>query len=479
MPFCACSKELSVNGFTVVDNIFVTQYMPDAPQHCVELYLFGLFLCNNQTVDNTIDTMCEKLNMTKEDVKAGFTYWEELGLVHILGEEEIEVTYLPIRTDRNLLKKIKASKYREFSQQMQNVLDQRMITTNEYNEYFMFLETSFFEPSALVSVTRYCADLKGKSISYGYILTVARNLSTSGINTRERVEEKLQEHPKYNQDLALIFKALKISHKIEYYDREYYQRWTKDYGFNLDTLMQIAKNCKGGMVKLNALCEEYYKQKLLSIKEIEDYNISKEKFTNLAIEINKQIGVYYQLLDGVVAEYIIPWSNKGYDEETLKLIAKYCFRNNVRTLQGMDSVVERFYKLGLLTCQSINQHIEQVLARDIEIKNILNSLNLVRNVSNTDRNFYKTWTNEWGIEDELILATCELCQTANNPTLYLNKILADYHLQGILTTKQLSKANFGNTASKVVATDAKFATYPQREYSEEEIRALFDTLKED
>lgn len=120
----------------------------------------------------------------------------------------------------------------------------RMITVQEYNEYYIFLETSFFQPEALVAVAKHCAELKGSDIGYSYILTVARNLATSGYTSAAAVEEKLANHPKFNEDLTLVFKALGLRRKIEFEDRRAYEKWTTDFGFSPDTVLKVAKRFK-------------------------------------------------------------------------------------------------------------------------------------------------------------------------------------------------------------------------------------------
>lgn len=147
MPLCSASAELVNSGYTVVDNAFIAEYMPQSPSGCAEIYLFGLYLCSQPNKQhNTMEVMCRALGLKEEDVINGFAYWEEMGLVHVVQKEPIEVVYLSQKTSHALLKKIKAGKYSSFNKQIQDVISGRMITVQEYNEYYMFLETAFSNP---------------------------------------------------------------------------------------------------------------------------------------------------------------------------------------------------------------------------------------------------------------------------------------------------------------------------------------------
>ena len=81
MAFCSFSRDLADSSYTTVDNVFITNYLPDAPARYVDVYLFGLYLCGKNTTDNSLDTMSRVLNIDKEDILTIYTYWEELGLV--------------------------------------------------------------------------------------------------------------------------------------------------------------------------------------------------------------------------------------------------------------------------------------------------------------------------------------------------------------------------------------------------------------
>lgn len=471
MAFCSYSQDLINTSYTTVDNVFITNYLPDAPNKYVDIYLFGLYLCSKNNSDNNVDTMSRVLGIDKEDILTAFTYWEELGLVHILQKNPYEIVYLPVRGDDIVLKKIKPQKYQRFNKDMQGVLTDRLISTNEYNEYYVFLETTFFQPEALVAVAKYCAERKGNDINYPYILKVARNLSDSGIKTVEAVEQKLATSVKYTDDIKLLFTALGIRRGIEYEDRRLFEKWTDGMGFSLETIRFVAKkNKKASMERLDKRLESYYKMGLFSEKEIADYDKNRDSLYELTKQLNKIIGVYYQSLDFIIEDYITPWMQKGFDEDALKLIAKYCFKQNIRTVDGMNDAVDKFYKKGLTSSQAIAQYTADLVGQDENIKNLLQTAGLLRGITSADRNSYKTWTELWGFGDDILRYAASLSVGANNPVAYMNKILADFKSKNIFTVEQAEKQGVAKTDKKQIAS------YVEREYSKEELDALFDNL---
>ena len=481
MAFCTKEKQLIDSGYTCIDNKFILNYLADAPDVRSAVYLMGLTLCESSGDDNSRSTIAQKLGISEEDVMSAYYYWQELGLVHITGQTPPQVIYLNVDKSTSALKKIKPGKYTKFSQEMQRIIEGRMLTVNEYNEYYMFLEDTTFEPEALLAVAKYCVELKGNNINYHYILTVARNQLTRGATTLLAVQDNLNSQQKYDDDLKLVFKALGSNRKIDHDDRELYEKWTKEFGFTLETVVAVAKKCKkGGMVTLDGRLCEYYKTGALSVVEIDNYVKEKTQLFDLARGINKCIGVYYQSLDAIVDEYVSNWVRKGFDEQTLIAIAKYCFRSGIRTLAGLASIIDKLYKNGVTTLTSLEQYLAQVSAKDENILAILKTAGLDRRVTNNDRALYRTWTEGWGMPQDVILLVAEKSAGTTSPTAYINRVLSDYKQKGIATVEQAQSyqpQQPTQTAQKTAIIGQR--DIERREYTDQQLNAMFTALDDE
>ena len=80
MAFCTFSRDYD-NACTVVDNKFITKYLPEADGFAVKVYLYGLFLCENTETEFSVRSMAEVLRSTEEKVKEAFAFWEDYDLV--------------------------------------------------------------------------------------------------------------------------------------------------------------------------------------------------------------------------------------------------------------------------------------------------------------------------------------------------------------------------------------------------------------
>ena len=483
MAFCDKEKQFIDSGFTTVDNKFIFNYLPDAADIRASIYLFGLALSSSSGDDNSCETIARKFNITCEDVISAYRYWEELGLVHIVNSATPRVIYLALQGATTALKKIKPGKYAKFSRDMQDAISGRMISINEYNEYYMFLEDTTFEPAALVAVARYCVELQGNDINYPYILTVARNQLKKGATTLATVSDNLKSQQKYDRELDLVFKALSLrSHHISYADRENYEKWNKEYGFSGEVILFAAKKCKaGGMMRLDNLLSQYYRNGVFSEKEIEHFEQEKTHLYELAKAINRTIGVYYQSLDTVIEEYVLKWLRKGYDDETLLAIAKYSFTSGIRALNGLDAIIDKLYRKGVTTLTSLDGYLSALSDTDKTIQTVLYKCGLVRRTIATDRTLYKTWTEDWNMPLDVICYAAELSAGTANPLTYLNRVLSDYKNNGITTVEQARVHKGKDTKSAATTATTAYIggrDMKRRTYTDDEINALFTALDE-
>lgn len=476
LALCSYSSRLAMDGYTVIDNTFLNEFLPQATGEDVKVYLYGLNLCSNpNNDDNSLDTMSKILCLNEDEILKSFAYWQEMGLVQVVSTNPLEVRFLPIKTRSGSSKIRNKEKYTDFNVQMQAVISGRMITPTEYNEYYSLIETYHFEPEALVMIAKYCTTRKSNSIGYPYILAVARNYAEEGLKTIEAVEQKFIEYEQNSDEIKRVLLALGLKREADIEERNLYLKWNNNFGFLNGTIVEVAKTLKkkGGFNKLDSLLTKYYEQKLFTIEEISEFSARQDELFETAKVVSKNLGLYYQNLENVVDVYISDWTNKGYDAETLTLISMYCFKQSLRTLDAMNTVVQKFYKLGLVSTNSIEQYISLIVQADEQIKLVLDKVGLVRSVSSYDREFYKTWTNSWGFSDEQILLVSDYCKGKSNPIVYLNKVLASLNENNLKSDSDIEKhlKTFSQNNSKMDKPD-----FTTRNYSSEEMNALFDSL---
>lgn len=482
MAFCSYSTQLIVENKTTVDNLFISSYMPYASGECVKVYLYGLLLCNDSLESrNTLEEFSKALNLPVQDIESAFLYWQEQGLVQILDTIPKQIKYLPVKNANIKLSKLKDDKYSSFNLQAQEIITERMIMPNEYYEYYVTMESLHIEQTAMLMIMKYCTDLKGGNVGYPYILTVAKNWAREGYTTAEKINEKLIDYEKTNEELTLILRAMQIKRKLDPSERDLYAKW-QNMGFDTGTIIFVVKQQKKlknsvNFAYLDVLLEKYYSMKLFTSLEIDEYEKQKQQLFGLAKTICKNLGLYYANVEPVVETYIVNWKNLGYDDTTLETISNYCFKSSIRTLEYMNIQIQKFYKLGIVSVDSLNEYLNQIIMQDDEIKQIIEKLGQTRNVNNFDRECYDNWKNNWQMPTELIYFATTYANGKPQPMKYMNKILSTWHTKNITNIEDAKKCEDTPETTKQTQNKTQ-KDYKERSYTKEEISSLFTSLEE-
>lgn len=466
------SREIIENEKLRIDNAFVTDFMPFAPENYVKVYLYGLKLACFGGVGDIETEIAGKLNLEPGLVSEAFSYWANEGLVNILSTSPVAVEYLAVNKGTLALRKFSKTKYKDFNDQLHAMLPSRNILPNEYNEYYSIMEAMHIEPEAMLAIIAYCIRLKGQDVGYPYILAVARNLARQGCLTYDRVNEQLSEFDLYDKDVAAVLHSLGSKKAPAIEDKRMFAKWTKTLGFPTETVVQVAKSVKrGGMDRLDALLVKYYENHLFSMAEIDEFNRNRDRLYSLTKEINKRIGVYYEQLDFIIETYVTRWLGYGFTDETLLTIAEYCFRCNIRTLEGYNATVEKFYKQGLITADDIEEFLGEAVRRDADIREALEKAGVTRPVTSRDRDSYRTWTYSWKMDRDVVLYAASLAAGNASPVSYMNAILGGWHNAGVTSLEGAKK--FGATRASAARETAATVT---KTYTSEQLNAMFDSL---
>lgn len=481
MGFCKYSSESVLSGTTQIDNNFLSQFLPCAPDVCVKVYIYGLFKCNDPNgFSNTLESFASELGLSTQDVEDAFLYWQGEGLVDVITGTSFQVRFLPTKNLVASGKKFSKTKYSEFNKKAQELLEGRMITSTEYTAYYTVMETFNLSPKAFLLIMDYCVNLKGKNVGYAYINTVARNWATEGCTEFEAIMDKISTYTASGTEINKILKVCGIKRKPTPEEYDKFLKWTQKLGFNELVVLYVAdqimqKTGKVNFAKLDAKLLHYYELRRITIDEISDFEEQKTFLLQTAKNVCKAIGVYYDNLETVVDKYISRWFDLGHTQQSIITLANFCFKNNTKNLEGLDTLVLKLYKLGIVSEEAINEYVDSLVKQDHEVKEVLNKLGITRNVNSLDREFFKTWKYTWNMPNELIDLALTKAVDKTIPMQYMNKILSNWHAKNITTTTEAEK----------LLPEPSFQSTPktkkegwERTYEKQDLDALFDSLED-
>jgi DnaD/phage-associated family protein len=255
---------------TEVENLFIGEFLPEAPGDYVKVYLFCLMYARfGQTVDP--QKLCKKMGLTKEEAEEAWVYWESKGLVRRVvsvdekGEEERTLVFLSqieslyghaseepaevsapaaVNTDEDdpededefplyisiddmdfddeVSSRLVDRKLRALYEKYQMTTG-RTVSRQETSKIEDGIKVYGIEPEIFDFAIDYCADLEKYSIDY--IFKVALRWTEEGCRTAEDAKKLLEKHSLRNSWYRQVFKALGWSRLPAPADREIMDRW--------------------------------------------------------------------------------------------------------------------------------------------------------------------------------------------------------------------------------------------------------------
>lgn len=459
-------------GFTEIDNVFLSRYLPEADAVDVKVYLYGLYLALHG--GGNASDVALALRLTDERVADAFAYWEETGLVTFTQSSPRSVIFNSVKAPVLPAVRYNAGEYSEFVDELRRVFGGRELAVQDVVRYVELMRRYKIEPNAMLLIATYC--ISRKSASTAYVLGVAANWAKEGAVTEAEVNAKIGDLERGSAEMRDLFRTLGLKSEPSFEDRNTYLYWTKECSFRPDAIMQAAKICKnkGGMKRLVKFMEELKAAGALTAAEVAAYAKKKDELYALAENVVSNLGARYASMDAVVETYVSPWLNLGFEPDALEELSRFCFRRNIRTPDTMNVYVEKLYKLGIVTRDGMAAYIKKQANLDkliCEIKEIANSEPII---SSRDRDFYRTFTETWGFSHEVVKEVALHAAGQPFPMSYVNKILLIFKENGISDPERARAFFESGTPKKKPERDSLI----KQEYTESEIAGAFRSLDE-
>ncbi|MGN0167729.1 MAG: DnaD domain protein [Acetatifactor sp.] len=273
---------------TVVPNLFIDEYMKDANDAQVKVYLYLLRMMNAHQATSVSD-IADKFNHTEKDVIRALKYWEKQQLldldfdrdktlvgIHMRDLEdssrsdsssEQASSFVPLpsapaaKTSRMApaavlpepeeqstpafvkpvysAEQLREFKNRQSTAQLLFIAETyigKPLTPAEMKAILFFTDELHFSDDLIDYLLQYCVD-RGKK-DFKYIEKVAISWAEQGIVTPEQAQKA---GSRYSKDVYDIVKALGSSNMPTEAELGYITRWTVDYAFSKDIILEACQ----------------------------------------------------------------------------------------------------------------------------------------------------------------------------------------------------------------------------------------------
>lgn len=340
-------KDTKLQEVTPVENIFISAFMPAAPELALKAYLYGLMQLNAPHMGD-IETA---LGCDAGALKNAFEYWASLGLVEIIGDSPLQIRYLGVRSAFSVSPELRSGgKYAEFVKSLQSVLGTRVLTGAELSRVYDWLDVFGFEPEAALLIVKHCLDTKGAKTGVAYMDKLAKTLAAEGVFTKEGVEERFAEELVNKSGAAKILKRWNLRRPVTEDELALYSKWINEWGFDeagIDAACVLAINAqKPSFGYLDSVLNDLHREGSVDPERIRELQRRDDAAAELAREAFKRAGLKSRpSLEQRLQ--ILEWNAKKCIPAELILLAAELSADSSRPYADMKATLEDWYAHGV------------------------------------------------------------------------------------------------------------------------------------
>ena len=167
----------------------------------------------------------------------------------------------------------------------------------------------------------------------------------------------------------------------------------------------------------------------------------------------------------------------GMEPEMILLASRQTASASTPTFQYLNAILEDYRARGLLDQKSLSSFLAARSERETQVKHqsrmLFERAGIRRSPNREDREQVDIWIYDWGMPVELLFYAAESSAGASMPFAYMKKIVAELYREGVRTLDAARgrKLEFRRDSA---APKANSWNYPQRGYSEEELRRILN-----
>lgn len=267
-------------GMTMLSNRFIDEYMNDANDAQIKVYLY-LLRCAGAAGATGISAIADHFNFTEKDIMRALQYWDKKHVISLLYDDAkrlagirlenldakaaADIVTMPAPTtaapplsanpetlspaqersefDKSVitLDQVRAFKQQEQTAELVFVAEQylgRPLSTENIRSIIFMADTLKFSTDLIDYLIQYCVD-RGKK-DFRYMEKVAISWAEAGVATPEQAASHAV---KYDKDIYTVMNALGRTGTPTKKEASYIRKWLLEYGFSPDIILEACERC--------------------------------------------------------------------------------------------------------------------------------------------------------------------------------------------------------------------------------------------
>lgn len=346
---CSLERGAAVCGVTPVQNLFIMEYMPKAPEGFAKVYLYGLMLCSCRGFE-TLD-LSGGLGISQEEALEAFLYWQEMGLVRVIESDPLNIEY---RMTAAAPARGSGRKYGSLIAALNKVCRPRVFAPQELSKIYDWIEIFGMDEATAVMLVRRCMDMKGAKVSIQYMDKAAKAWAEEGILTPDLAEQRILMETELSSGAKAIYQRWRKSGRPTEDEIELYRKWTEDWGMTHEEILAACPAMtaadKPTFAYLNGILET-----MRSGGGVREYLSAQNAAEEIARQMYIRAGIQ-GLPSRKEKDSVFTWLNSWHMEAETALYAAELSAGVSRPFAKAAKLMEAWHEKGITTLMAARDH---------------------------------------------------------------------------------------------------------------------------
>ena len=292
---------------TNLPDVFITEYLSQAPGDYIKVYLYMLFL-SKYNKDIKLNDLSKKIAVPLNIIQEAIKYWEETEVVTKKGtgyivnniqEVELNKLYSPkLTVSKETIQNMEKDKSRSNAiEAINSMFFQGIMSPSWYSDIDLWFKKYEFDEEVMIALFRYC--FEKSALHKNYVKAVADAWHGNNIKTFSDLEEYDENNEKIKKAKKNISKKLGLTRNLTQYEEAYIEKWLQEYKYNLEiielALKKTTSKSNPNFDYIDKIITDWYDRKLLNSDDVKNYLLEFKNKTNQIKELEKKTG--YQNYD--------------------------------------------------------------------------------------------------------------------------------------------------------------------------------------
>jgi len=292
---------------TSLPDVFITEYLSEAPGDYIKVYLYMLFL-SKYNKDIKLNDLSKKIAVPLNIIQEAIKYWEEAEvltkkgtgyIVNNIQEIELNKLYSPkLTVSKETIQNMEKDKSRSNAiEAINGMFFQGIMSPSWYSDIDLWFKKYEFDEEVMLALFRYC--FEKSALHKNYVKAVADAWHGNNIKTFSDLEEYDENNEKIKKAKKNISKKLGLTRNLTQYEEAYIEKWLQEYKYNLEiidlALKKTTSKSNPNFDYIDKIITDWHDRKLLNSDDVKNYLLEFKNKTNQIKELEKKTG--YQNYD--------------------------------------------------------------------------------------------------------------------------------------------------------------------------------------